>query len=81
MFSPFHVSPSEPPYPILPPPASIRLLLTHPPTPVLPPWYCHTLGHQTPSGPRASPPTDVQQGHSLPHMWPVAWVTSCVFFG
>jgi hypothetical protein len=49
----------------------------HPPTPVLKPWHSHTLRHQTLSGPRASPPTDVQQGHPLPHMWPAPWV----FFG
>jgi hypothetical protein len=41
----------------------------HSPTPILPPWHSPILGHQTPSGPRDSPPTDVQQGHPLPHMW------------
>jgi hypothetical protein len=46
---------------------------THPPTPILLSWHSPTLRHQTPSGPRASPPTDVQQGHSLPHMWPASW--------
>jgi hypothetical protein len=40
-----------------------------------------TLGHQTPSGQRASPLTNVQQGHLLPHMWPVPWVTLCTFLG
>jgi hypothetical protein len=34
-----------------------------------PTWHFPTLGHWTPSGPRASPPTDDQQGHPLPHMW------------
>jgi hypothetical protein len=33
-----------------------------------------------PSGPRGSPPTDVQQGYSLSHMWPVPWFTPCVFY-
>jgi hypothetical protein len=67
------------PYSILP----IRLYegAPHPPTPVLPPCHSPTLGHQTPSGPRASPHTDVQQGHPLPLMRPVQWVPSCVVFG
>ena len=51
------------------------------PIPILFPWHSPTLGHWTPSGPRASPPTDVQQGHLLPHMWPMTWVTTCVYFG
>jgi hypothetical protein len=53
----------------------------HPSTPILLPWHSPTLGYQTPSGPRGSPSTDVQQGHPLPHMWPEPWVPACVFFG
>ena len=34
-----------------------------------------------PSGPRASPPTDVQHGHLLPLMWPAPWVPPSVYFG
>jgi len=34
-----------------------------------------------PSGPRASPPTDVQHGHLLPLMWPAPWVPPCLLFG
>ena len=45
---------------------------TCPPTPVFLPWHSPTLGHKTPSGPRASPLTDVHQGHPVPHMRP--WV-------
>jgi hypothetical protein len=52
-----------------------------PPAPIFPPWHSSTLGHRTPSGLRASSPTDVQQGHPLPHMWPAPWVTPCVLFG
>jgi hypothetical protein len=56
-----------------------------PPLPCLyegpPPWHFPTLGHRTPLGPRASPPTDVQQGHLLPHRWPAPWVAPCVFIG
>jgi hypothetical protein len=63
-----------------PPPVSMRVL-SHTPTPILPPWYSPTLGHSTQSGPRTSPPTDVQQSHLLPHMWPAPWVAPCVFFG
>jgi hypothetical protein len=54
---------------------------THPPTPVFPPWHSPTLGHPIFSGPRASPLTDVQQGHPLPHTWTVPWVPPCVLFG
>ena len=50
------------------PPATMRVFPTHSSTPVFPPWHSPTLGHRTPSGPRASPPTDVQQGHPLPHI-------------
>jgi hypothetical protein len=43
-------------------PSSMRLFF-HPPTPTFWPWHSPTLRHQTRSGPRASPSTDVQQGH------------------
>jgi hypothetical protein len=49
--------------------------------PILSLWHSPTLGYQTPSGSRASPFTDVQQGHPLPYTWPVPWVIPCVFFG
>jgi hypothetical protein len=51
------------------------------PTPTFPPWHFPTVGHRKPSGPRASPCTDVQPGHPLPHMWLEPWVPSCVLFG
>jgi hypothetical protein len=50
------------------PPASMRLL-PNPPAPTFLPWHSPILVHQTPSGPRASPPTDVYQSHPLPHMY------------
>jgi hypothetical protein len=56
-------------------------VLYHPPTPVFLPWHSPTLGHRTFTGPKAFPPTDVQQGHSLPHMQPEPWVPPCIFFG
>jgi hypothetical protein len=62
---PFPGLPFWSPHPIPPPPASMRVL-PHLPTPILLPWHSTTLGHWTPSGPRASPPTDVQQGHHPP---------------
>jgi hypothetical protein len=68
----------------LPSPASMKVLPhppTHPPTPALPPWHSPVLGHQAPLCPRASPPTDVQQGHPRPHMWLEPWVPPCVLFG
>ena len=33
------------------------------------------------SGPRTSPPTDAQQDHPQPHIWPAPRVRPCVFFG
>jgi hypothetical protein len=39
-----------------------------------------TLRHQVFTGPRVSPPTDVQQGHSLLHMHLEPWVPPCVLF-
>jgi hypothetical protein len=80
IFSPFQVLPLETPYPIYHSRDSMRVL-PHPPTPILSPRHSPTVGHWTPSGTRVSPPTDVQQGHLLPHMWPAPWVASCVFFG
>ena len=44
MSFPFPVFPSETPYSILPPPASM-MVLTYPPTPASPPWNYPTLGH------------------------------------
>jgi hypothetical protein len=52
------------------------------PIPAFLPWHSSTLGHQTSTGPRAAPPTDVQQGHHLPHTRPKPWIhPPCVFFG
>ena len=39
------------------------------------------MGNRTPSGPRATLPTDVQQDHPLLHMWLEPWIPPCVFFG
>jgi hypothetical protein len=80
MFSPFQVSLSKTSYPIPPSPASMRVF-SYLPTPIFPPWHSPTLGNRKPSGPRASPPTDVQQVHPLLHMWPAPWVPPCIFFG
>jgi hypothetical protein len=55
------------PYPTSSLPSSMRVLPS-PPTPAFPPWHSPTLEHRTPSGSRATAPTDVQQGHPLPHM-------------
>jgi hypothetical protein len=59
---------------------SIPLLLTNPPTPASLSWHSPTLGHQAFSGPRASPPIDVQKGHSLLHMQLEPWFPPCVLF-
>jgi hypothetical protein len=42
---------------------------THPLSPHFSPSISPTLEHQTSTGPRASPPTDVRQGHSLLPMY------------
>ena len=60
-------------------PPSPCLSTTHPPTPTFPPWHSPTLGHRLPSGPRALPPTYVQQRHPLPHMQLETWVPPCVY--
>jgi hypothetical protein len=78
--TPFPGLPSGNPYPSPPPTVSMKVL-AHPPTPAFPLWHSPTLELRNPSGPRAAPPTDVQQGHLLPHMQPVPWVLPCVFFG
>ena len=67
-------------------PSSLPLILrrcspNHLPTSAFLPWHSPTLKHQKPSGPRASPPTDVQQGHPLPLMWPEPFSPPCVLFG
>jgi hypothetical protein len=62
-------------------PRSPYLSTTHPPTPAFLTWYSSTLGHQTLSGPRTSPPSYAQQGHPLPDMRVDSWVPSCVLFG
>jgi hypothetical protein len=80
MLSPFQVSLLETPYPILIPPASMRVLL-HPPTHSRLPILAFPLGHKPPPGPRTTHPTNVQQGHPLPHMRPEPWVLPCVLFG
>jgi hypothetical protein len=53
----------------------------HPPTPISLPWHSPTLGYQDFTGPRVSPPIDVQQGDPLLHMRLEPWVPPCVLFG
>ena len=82
MFSPFQGSSSETPYPISPSLSLWGCSSTHSPTPLFLPWHSPTLGLWTPSDPRASPPTDVQQGHHLlPHVRLEPWVPPWVFCG
>jgi hypothetical protein len=54
---PFPVSLPQSPCPLLPSPASMRVLL-HLPTPVSAPYHSPVLGHQTSTGPRDSPLND-----------------------
>jgi hypothetical protein len=80
MLCSFLVSPPENLYPILPSPASMKVL-THPLTHPSRPWHSTTLGHQALPGQRASPPTDVQQGHPLLHVRLEPWVPPCALYG
>jgi hypothetical protein len=54
---------------------------SHLPTPTSSPCYSPTLGHRAFTGPRASPPIDVWQGHPLLHMQLESWVPPCILFG
>jgi hypothetical protein len=73
MFSPFQFSPLETLYSIAPPPTSMRVL----PYPL--PSSCPDIPlHWRMEHPRAQGPL-LQQGHPLTHMWPVSWVSPCVF--
>jgi hypothetical protein len=71
--------PCPPPDPLSHPPSSWFYEGAPPPTnsPSLP-WHSPTLGHQAFTGPRASPPIDVCQGHPL-QLEPC--VAPCVLFG
>jgi len=80
MLSLFLFSPPEVPYPILLPPASMRML-PHLSTPTSLPWCYPILGHRAFTGPMASPPIDVQQDHPLLHMQLEPWVPLSVLFG
>jgi hypothetical protein len=62
MLSSFLISPLKLPNP------SYLPLLTNPPTPAFWSYISPTLGHGVFTGPRASPPIDVQQGHPLLYM-------------
>ena len=73
--SPFLVSPLKSPIP------SHLPVLTNLPTPTSWPWHSPILGHTALTGPRASPPTDDQEGHPLLHMLLEPWVPLCVLFG
>ena len=79
---PFSISPSKTPYPNpSPPPATMRVL-PHPPSHFhLPARAFPYTGHWSPSSPKFTPPTDVQQGHPLPYMWPESWFPQYVLFG
>jgi hypothetical protein len=74
MLSPFLVSPVKTPIP------SLHPLLTNPPTPTSLSWHSPALGHGAFSGPKASPPTDVVQGHPLLYMQLELWMPPYVLF-
>jgi len=64
--------------PIPPFPALWGCSPSHPTTPISPPWHSPTLGNPAFRGPRASPPIDHRQCHSLLHMGLEPWVPPCV---
>ena len=68
------------PYTIHPPIASMMVIppQTHSHLPTLAFSY---IDYSTLSGPRASPTTEFQQGHPLPHMQLEPWFLPCVLFG
>jgi hypothetical protein len=80
MFFPFPPT-LKPPIPSLLPLLLWGCSNTHPPTPTSLPSHSPIVGHRPFTGPRASPPFDVQQGHSLLHMQLEPWVPPCVHFG
>jgi len=68
--------------PTIPSPLSASMrVLPHSPTLSSLPWYSPTLGNEDFIGPRASPPIDARQCHSLLHRQLEPWVPPCVFFG
>jgi hypothetical protein len=70
-------------FPLRKPPIPYLLpLIINPPTPASRSWHSPTLGHWAFTGPRASSPIDVQQGHHpLLHMCLEESVLPCVLFG
>ena len=80
MLSTVHILPQEPPYPISPPPASMRVYHSKLPTLASLPTHSPMLGHQAFTGPMDSPQIDGQLGHPLLHMHLETQVPPCVFF-
>ena len=71
---PFPRSPSENPLSNPPSPCFYKgVPSTHSPTPASLSWHSPTLGHPAFTGPRAFPPTDVQQVLLLLRMWLEPW--------
>lgn len=52
-----------------------------PPIPTSPPSHSSILGHWSFTGPRASPPIDAWQGHSLLYRWLKPWFPPCLLSG
>jgi hypothetical protein len=83
MLSPSQVSSLEIPYPFPSSTASMRVPPPPPPPPLLPssPDILLHRGIEPLQAQGFALPTDVQQGHSLPHKWLELLVPPCVFFG
>jgi hypothetical protein len=71
--SPIPYSPS-PAFPLPP----LGCSPTHIPSPAPPLQHLPMLRHQTSTGPRASPPIAVRQGHPLLHMYLESWISPCI---
>jgi hypothetical protein len=80
---PLHKPPfTQPPSPPSPP-SPLPLwgcFSTYTPSPTTPLQHPSTVGHQTSTGPRASPPIDVKQCHSLLPLYLEPWAPPCTLF-
>jgi hypothetical protein len=85
MISHLHITPPQAPHPtsaLSSLPFASKRFLPHPlhfPAPLL--QNLLVLGHQTSTGPRASPPIDVRQCHSLLPMYLEPWIPPGTLFG
>jgi hypothetical protein len=79
---PLHKPPPHPTYALFPHPFLSIRVYPHPPTLSFPAAPASPmLGHQTLTGPKATPPIDVRQGHPLLPMYVEPWIPPCTLLG